>query len=457
MSIKLPASSREPAWTWVVIVTFSVLALVLRLYYVNVAIVDHPIRGDATAYYAYAWNLLHHGMFSQVFPGDGAPLPDSYRDPGYPLLIAAVMRLAGSDAWYPALLNLQAVLGSITVFLALTLGRRWLSWPWLAGAGLLMAIWPHSITSTSYLLTETLCGFLATLGIVLISLPVARKCAIALAVGLLLGAAGMTNAILLPFGVILVGCLAVFRAMPRNATVALLLGSLLLPGIWAVRNAGLPIMATTSNATSTSRALQNFVQGSWPEYHDAWRKSLGGDPEAIETMRRIDGEIAGLVSVPSRGIQTVTRRLSLDPLHYLGWYARKPMLFWGWSIRIGAGDVFIYPVAWSPYLSSPPFVLMAALAHALNPWVFLLAAAFCCLAVARPTMRNGNRLPCAILLLYVTAIYWLLQSEPRYSIPFRPLQLLVAVTMLSCLWQQLLRRRPPREARVVAGASAQDA
>lgn len=455
MPIELPTRG-EPIRTWLVIITCSVLALVLRLYYVNVTIVDHPIRGDATAYYAYAWNLLHDGVFSQVFPGDGPPIADSYRDPGYPLLIAAVMHLVGSESWYPALLDLQALLGTVTIFLTLVLGRRWLSWPWLAGVGVLMAIWPHSITSASYLLTETLCGFLATLGIVLSSLPVARSRAVALAAGLVLGAAGLTNAILLPFGVILAGCLAVSRAVPRNAAVALLLGSLLLPGIWAVRNASLPVTANATTATSTGRALQNFVQGSWPEYHDAWRQSLAGDSEAVEVMRRIDGEIAGVVAAPSRGIQTVARRLASDPLHYFQWYARKPMLFWGWSIRIGAGDVFIYPVVWSPYLSSAPFALMAALAHALNPWAFLCAIVFCCLTVIRPAMRNEDRLPSVILLLYVTAIYWLLQSEPRYSIPFRPLQLLAAVTMLACLWQQVLRWRHGRDARPVAGASARD-
>lgn len=420
---------------WLIVVICSVLAMVLRLYYVNVAIVDHPVRGDAVNYYAYAWNLLHNGVFSHVIPGEGPPVADSYRDPGYPALMAAVMRLAGDEDWYPALLGLQAILGAATVFLALALGRRWLSWPWLAGAGVLMAIWPHSITSASYLLTETLCGFFVTLGTVLASSRAAQYRGVPLIAGVVLGAAGLTNAILLPFGMILAGCLAVFRGLPRSSAGLLLLGSLLLPGAWAVRNATLPVVAPAPNTTSTDRAIQNFVQGSWPQYHSAWYGRLSGDPEATRAMARIDGEIAAMVADPSGGASAVVRRLASSPLLYSSWYLSKPMLLWGWDIRIGAGDVFIYPVVKSPYLSSPFFMLMAAIAHALNVAMFLAASIFCILVVLRPAMRNDGKLQCAILLLYVTAIYCVLQSEPRYSIPFRPLQLLAAVAMLDWSWR----------------------
>lgn len=36
----------------------------------------------------------------------------------------------------------------------------------------------------------------------------------------------------------------------------------------------------------------------------------------------------------------------------------------------------------------------------------------------------------AILVLYVTAVYTLLQAEPRYSIAFRPYEMLLAATAL---------------------------
>jgi hypothetical protein len=35
-----------------------------------------------------------------------------------------------------------------------------------------------------------------------------------------------------------------------------------------------------------------------------------------------------------------------------------------------------------------------------------------------------------VFLAYVTVVYSILQAEPRYSIPFRPLEILLAVTAL---------------------------
>src|SRR5690606_8735985 len=124
-------------------------------------------------------------------------VPDSYRDPGYPFLVATLMRLLGGEAWYPVLLQLQAVLGAATVGLTLALGRRWMTAPWLAAGGILMALWPHSIAITSYFLTETLAGFLSVLWLWLLA-TVGRHWRGALLAGLVAGMAGLVNAVLLP-------------------------------------------------------------------------------------------------------------------------------------------------------------------------------------------------------------------------------------------------------------------
>src|SRR5690606_26790958 len=124
-------------WQWLVIAGCTLLALLARLYYVETAVIDGPIRGDAVAYFSYASNLADHGVFSSARPGTGEPLvPDSYRDPGYPFLVAVLMRWLGGEAWYPTLLQLQAMLGAATVGLALALARRWMTAPWLAAAGI---------------------------------------------------------------------------------------------------------------------------------------------------------------------------------------------------------------------------------------------------------------------------------------------------------------------------------
>lgn len=89
--------STEKRWHWpLTLLAITLFALILCWYHVSTAIVDGPIRGDAIQYYAYAWNLLHHGIFSKDIPVAASVIPDSYRDPGYPLFLALWMKLSGT-------------------------------------------------------------------------------------------------------------------------------------------------------------------------------------------------------------------------------------------------------------------------------------------------------------------------------------------------------------------------
>src|SRR5690606_12001170 len=114
----------------------------------------------------------------------------------------------------------------------------------------------------------------------------------------------------------------------------------------------------------------------------------------------------------------------------LEWYATKPGLLWGWSIRMGAGDIHVYRAIASAYQSNTFYRATSAVAYALNPWLFVLAALFCAMAAWRWRVVDPAILSVAVFLLYVTGIYWVFQSEPRYAIPFRSLQLLAAVATL---------------------------
>src|SRR4051794_17528307 len=232
-----PISRHRRFWP-IALCAITLLALVLRVYYVRTAVVDHPIRGDAALYYAYALNLNLHGVFSKDDPGAAVVTADSYRDPAYPLFLCVWMKAFGwADAWYLAVLLSQALLGALTVTLAAQLGRYWLAPNWAAGGGVLMALWPHNIAINGYLLTETLSGFLCALGLLLCARAYRHENPRwAIAAGLVLGAAALTNAVLLPFGVLLAGFLAWRKLAPRKICVALLAGALVLPGIWAVRN-----------------------------------------------------------------------------------------------------------------------------------------------------------------------------------------------------------------------------
>lgn len=433
-------NSRLP-WL-LVLVAIGFIALALRWYYVSTALVLRPIRGDATQYFTYAWNLVHHGVFAKGSPGTAILVPDNYRDPGYPFFLAIWMNLLGTGgSWYAAVLLCQAALGAWTVVLTTSLGRCWLPAPWAIAAGLLLAVWPHNITINGYLLTETLFGFLCILGLLLATRAFEAESPWRAAVaGVVLGAAALTNAVLLPFGMLLSGVIAWRKLASPKVCTALLIGSFVLPGAWAVRNLQIPPPPTAS--TSKGRAVQNLVQGAWPEFHAAYRDSVFGDAatreQARRTLRAVREEAATAQASLAEGIAAITHRFSQHPIRYARWYLiDKPHELWGWSIVIGQGDVYVYPTRNSPFQTNPAWIALASICKAMNLLLLLLALASLFI-IWRRKNRHASSMPfgqsaatsTACLIVFVTCIYTALQAEPRYAVPFRPFEILLAATTL---------------------------
>lgn len=407
-----------------------IFAFGIRYYYVVHTQVFQPVnqshvRGDAVEYYHYAQNLVRHGVFSKAPEGAAPPASDSYRDPGYPIFLAGWMKIVKSyDGWYAAVLLSQAILGALTVVLLLYLARRWMSLPWLAGAGVLMAIWPHSVAMCSYLLTETLFGFFCALGLCFFSVSMSRRStpwAVASGIGFALGA--LTNAVLLPFAPLL-GLYALIRRQMNAAMFAgLILGALALTAPWVLRNSMLPQGASSS----AGRAMTNLVQGSWPSYHHAYQASVQGNPDALTTMRHIDQETAALEANLPTGLALVLHRMGSEPMKYLLWYMSKPRLLWGWNIRIGQGDIYVYPTRNSPFQVDPVYRAVASACQALNPWLFVAAIIGCLLALLPSQHAPPEASATALMLVFITTVYSALQAEPRYSIPFRGPEILLGL------------------------------
>ncbi len=422
------------AWA-IALFTVTMVAMAIRWYYLTHAMVYHPLRADAIQYHAYAWNLLHHGVFSMAAPHSALVLGDSYRDPGYPLFLAGAMKLGGEQGWYALALLTQGLLGALTVTLLMTGARRWLPDRWLIAAGMLMALWPHSITTSSFLLTETQFGFLCALAFCLLALAGRRhSTAYAASAGVAFGLASLTNAIALPFAPLLAGFLLLRGRLPRGMAVALALGALVLPAAWSVRNLQLP-----AGASSTGRALTNLDQGSWPQYHAGYRLYIEGRPEGGQILQAISQETDTLVADPHAGLALMADRMMQQPMHYLGWYLSKPALLWGWSIRMGQGDIYAYPTLHSPFSDDWPMRVWVSVCHSLNPLLMALGLIGCLLALGKNTPVNAAA--AAGLALYVTALYSLLQAEPRYSIPFRGFECLLALYGGQRLYHWVLWRR----------------
>lgn len=422
--------NKRSTWRWrAVLVLIGLLSLALRVYYVTHAQVLQPVddqqhvRADGVELYAYARNLVQHHTFSMAPEGTQPLVGDSFRDPGYPAFLAGGMLAFPTwDSWYAAILLSQAVLSALTVTLALTLARRWMTLRWLAGAGLLMAVWPHSVAMNSFILTETLVGFLALLGLTLLSRGIeAKRLGNAIVGSATWALAGLTNAVLLPFAP-LAALYARWRgSITTPASIGLLVAALLLPAAWSIRNMTLP-----PGQSVTGRALINLDQGSWPRYHEAYQAAVKGDPAARGEMDRIDEEIKLLQRHPARGLQLIAQRLGSAPWHYLRWYLGKPALLWGWDIRMGQGDIYVYPTRFSPFITNAGFRAAWAVCRAANPWLFLAMMAACVWLAVRPRQLPISLLLSGLLVTYVTAVHTALQAEPRYSEPYRALEILLA-------------------------------
>lgn len=425
------ADSRPQAW---IIIVATVAALALRCWFVATATVDIPVRGDAREYVAYATNLVRFHVFSGA-TGNMPVLPDSYRDPGYPIFLAPwIASVADTTQRYLMVAYIQAMLGALTVAAYLLMARRWVTAPWLGLAAILLSIWPHSITMPAYLLSETLLGFLVAAGLACLSEGWARRSTSCLiAGGLLFGCAGLTNAVVAPFLPLVAASGWLLRPQLRRQLFLVLIASLLLPSCWLIRN----LTIDGSNTNSSSRAMINLVQGSWPEYHDAWHAALRREPAGVAMNARIDKAVSVAVESRQAGLADIGQRIRSRPLYYAGWYVSKPWLLWGWDMRIAAEPLYVFPTRNSPLDARPPAQFAVQAMKAANPWVALAALLGCLLAIV--TRHAHLMILPALLLLYVTGVYGLFQSEPRYSAPFRGTECVLAVAGVAWLVEVTLR------------------
>jgi hypothetical protein len=406
----------------------AVLALLLRLQFVQLSVVEFPLGGDSRQYVAYALNLHEHHVFSKAVPGERVA-PDDYRGPGYPWLLAAAMEVRGvqGDSWYRLALQWQCLLGAATVVLMLVMARGWLVATASLVPAILLALWPHHIVASSALLSEVLLGFALLAGLALAALAHGRKSTpVAVGASLCFALANLVN----PAMLMLPPALAVVFWRDRLVRPALLLALLPLAvsGAWQLRSVEPP------PSGQPGRAALNLVQGSWPVMHVAWQQSRI-DPEAARIITEMDTEALQLANDPKAGMARLARRFADAPGYYLRWYlVEKPYLLWDWDIRVGAGGVYVNSIRNSPLESNPLLSASTAALRAANPLIFLLAAlealrlAWACLRRRSPPAAG---VLCAVAFCYFTAVHLVFQAEPRYAIAYRPEELLLAGAALA--------------------------
>lgn len=404
------------------------LAFVVREYFVLVTVVDIPIRGDIREYVLYAWNLHYHHVFGLSQPDAPVAVPDAYRSPGYPWLLALCMAIRPSGfGWYALALQMQVVLGTLTVWLTMLLGRQWLAWGWAIAAGLLLAFWPHHIAATGALLSEVTFGFALMAGLVLSGIALSRRSAWwALGAGVAFGYAYLVNPLIALFPPLLAWLL--WRRAGRAASLCFGTVFFLAVAGFAIRNVQLP----PPEHHAPGRAAINLVQGSWPQYHAAWQAAIHGDPIGKAILDEIDDETRLVDARPLEGLRVVARRMGRAPLYYGPWYLwEKPLLLWDWEIRMGPGGEYVLVVRESPLERNPTLRGVGGLLHRLNPLISLVALA-AMLGVAwrwrnATTTARAIGFATAALGLYLTLIHDVFQAEPRYANAYRGIELVMLV------------------------------
>lgn len=116
------------------------------------AIDGYALRSlDCGEFYTVARNLVEHGLFSQ---SEAPPFkPDTWRTPGYPLFLAAIMLLFGKSP--VALVLVQQLLAVANVLLVYRAARGWMNDSRAAVAALLFLLEPYHLYYSLWLLSTT--------------------------------------------------------------------------------------------------------------------------------------------------------------------------------------------------------------------------------------------------------------------------------------------------------------
>lgn len=417
------------------------LAFALRLYYVVHAQPEMLIRADASQYFRIAINVVDHGVYSDAMRGEAAPPADSYRGPGYPTLIALPLALS-RDALttYWSILFLQAALGAGVAVLGFILARRWLSPGFALACGVLVAVWPHLIVQSGCLLTESPFGFLLVGGIYLTLRALeSGRIVYHVAAAVAFACAALTNSMIVFFPLVLFGMILVGRGW-RNATLFLLL-ALAPPLLWAVRDARIEAPGVKS---AGGRLFENVLVGLEPDFRPSYRDTL--DPEAEAARDRVNEGIDLYYRDRRLAYRSVAIRISEQPLHYFFWFLQKPAVLWRWDIAQGAGDIYIYPMVSSPFEGNAFYRIVASICAGLNPPLILAAlggALLLILSALRRTLSDQNQAYklCGAIFLYAVVLYTVLNPDARYANPFRPFEIMMAMSFVAGIAHQMRKRR----------------
>jgi hypothetical protein len=400
---------------WACLVVLVFIAVYLRVVVVQQTYIPWPLTADSGDYYWTALNIRNHGIYGSARGMDVKPpqpvVPDDWRPPGLPLIIAAVL----APSWQVTVSRTQLIfiiLGAVTVGLSFWAAASVLPLPLAFFVGLLVACSPHLLSLTTYILTETPATFLTA---VLLGLSVfAPSQPLFFAMGVVIGLSAMFRPIFLALAPVMV---LVYPADKKDCLLFVCLGAAMVAMPWFVRNwANVPEGGLRPFAENLFRASFTDVDRDFPF-------AFNRDPNFAAAARSI-----------ALSVKLVARKIWHEPLMMARWYLlEKPIYLFRWD-EVGSfdGDVFIYPTWNSPFWGNKLFqAIHAGFRHTHAVMLgFVAVGAVAAWFVDTPVVRVSS-----LLLIFTYFAHIPFQAFVRYTLPILPAMYLLAMFTIVASWQ----------------------
>ncbi len=417
---------RWQTWTtgWRPHVALFVLALGLRVAWVLVVQRNGLGFNDALMYHGTAENILRGNGFTLPF-GDG---PTAQWPPGYTLTLVGTYKVFGVSEVAAELVN--AVLGALTVVVLVLAVERMVNRTTAIVAGALLAILPGPILWTDVLVSETL----FTLIVVLMLLVLAHATTDwrwAMLIGLVIGVGAMVRGEALTwflFPVVLFwGRMPRFDIVKRVGLVVLTASVVMAP--WTIRNAiefdeFLPVGANAGRTLWSGHHPDATGGQTYPVPADFERLGVDGPASELEISDAFRADaIDYLVSHPQRELELIPLKLihlNRGDSYAFDWInaAAEPAVSPVNVERIGT-------VADFGYFGLLTLTLLGVVMLGRSFW-------------GRPACRCIAVTFITLVVLYGFVYY----GNYRYRLPYEPMMVVVAATLLVRMWQR--RHEPER-------------
>ena len=209
--------------------------------------------------------------------------------------------------------------------------------------------------------------------------------------------------------------------------------TLILP--WLLRN-----LVTLGQLSDPTLMTNTLFHGMYPDFTYAGMVQSRGFPY------RFDPNAAQISQDTWSVLGEIGRRFHEQPLAQLKWYlVGKPLALFSWNMVQGMGDIFIYPVLQSPYLSSEPVFHYSRVIMSILHWPLVLMSGIAAVMVWVPRCMKSfgetsiyvGRL-LSLLLAYFVAIHVIGAPFPRYGVPLRPVTYGLALFGLVITYRNLI-------------------